>query len=289
KALEEQAALIQELYREKDEEKVVNYAEYVKILHVDLKQAHRQIEYYKVLAEDSQRRASRYQESLTQATKDQIAVSHLEAQKEQLHRELEQHKLIIHKLRSENERAAENFVRLRERDKKALAACEVRLADLVSHACENENVAARTLLNDRGALLNKMEVVYNVVVSEVTPLKRVFKRALQMLQVYQGLFQTLSDPRFTTIGSLPPDLDALMTRARDDLNAYREVHGMFSGVGAAVEDQIREELGGMSESAGGMLKSLHYIKRDVEAFLARLRAEPGAWFIMKAKFGNIWR
>ena len=64
---------------------------------------------------------------------------------------------------------------------------------------------------------------------------------------------------------------------------------MFSGAGGAVKDQIRKELGGMFESAGGMLTSLHYIKRDVEAFLARLRAEPGAWFTMKTKFGSIWR
>ncbi|KAF5849194.1 hypothetical protein GGP41_006104 [Bipolaris sorokiniana] len=142
KALEEQTTLIQELYREKegekDEEKVANYAEYVKILQVDLKQARHQIEYYKVLGENSQRRANRYQESLTQATKGQVAASHLEAQKEQLQRQLAQHKFIFHKLRSENERAAENFARLRDRDKKALAACEVRLADLVSHACEVE-------------------------------------------------------------------------------------------------------------------------------------------------------
>lgn len=312
-ALEEQAILIQELYQEKagenDKEKVANYAEYVQTLQVDLNQAHHQIEYYKVLAEDSQRRAIRYQESLTQATKDQVAVSHVEAQKEQLQRELAEHKFIIHKLQSENKHAAENFERLRERDKKALAACELRLADLVSHACEveteseafsdvftnlidtleNENITARSVLNDRGALLNKMEVLYSVVVSEVAPLKRVFKRALQILQVYQGLFQTLSDPHMTAIGCLPPGLDALMTGASDDLHAYQEIHSMFSGVGAAMEDQIRNELGGMSESAGGMLRSLHYIKRDVEAFLARLRAEPGAWFSMKAKFGNIWR
>ncbi|EUC37703.1 hypothetical protein COCCADRAFT_22678 [Bipolaris zeicola 26-R-13] len=293
-ALEEQAILIQELYQEKagenDKEKVANYAEYVQTLQVDLNQAHHQIEYYKVLAEDSQRRAIRYQESLTQATKDQVAVSHVEAQKEQLQRELAEHKFIIHKLQSENKHAAENFERLRERDKKALAACELRLADLVSHACEveteseafsdvftnlidtleNENITARSVLNDRGALLNKMEVLYSVV-------------------VYQGLFQTLSDPHMTAIGCLPPGLDALMTGASDDLHAYQEIHSMFSGVGAAMEDQIRNELGGMSESAGGMLRSLHYIKRDVEAFLARLRAEPGAWFSIKAKFGNIWR
>ncbi|XP_014551216.1 hypothetical protein COCVIDRAFT_20496 [Bipolaris victoriae FI3] len=293
-ALEEQAILIQELYQEKagenDKEKVANYAEYVQTLQVDLNQAHHQIEYYKVLAEDSQRRAIRYQESLTQATKNQVAVSHVEAQKEQLQRELAEHKFIIHKLQSENKHAAENFERLRERDKKALAACELRLADLVSHACEveteseafsdvftnlidtleNENITARSVLNDRGALLNKMEVLYSVV-------------------VYQGLFQTLSDPHMTAIGCLPPGLDALMTGASDDLHAYQEIHSMFSGVGAAMEDQIRNELGGMSESAGGMLRSLHYIKRDVEAFLARLRAEPGAWFSMKAKFGNIWR
>ncbi|EMD94718.1 hypothetical protein COCC4DRAFT_64364 [Bipolaris maydis ATCC 48331] len=291
KAVEEQATLIQELYLEKEgekeEEKVANYAEYVKTLQVDLKQARHQIEYYKVLAEDSQRRANRYQESLTQATKDQVAASQLEAQNEQLQRELVQHKFTIYKLRSENELAAENFARLRDRDKKALAACEIRLADLVSHACEveteseafsdvftnlidtleNENVVARSLLNDRAALLNKMEVLYSVV----------------------GLFQALSDPHRTTIGSLPPDLDALMTGACDDLHAYREIHGMLSNVGGAAQDQIRKELGGMSESAGGMLTSLHYIKRDVGAFLARLHAEPRAWFTMKAKFGSIWR
>lgn len=158
-----------------------------------------------------------------------------------------------------------------------------------SDTLENENVAARSLFNDRGALLNKMEVLYSVVVSEVAPLKWAFRRVLQMLQLYQGLFQTLSDPHGTAIGSLPPDLNALMTGACDDLHAYQEIHRMFSGDGGAVKDQIRKELGGMFESAGGMLTSLHYIKRDVEAFLARLRAEPGAWFTMKTKFGSIWR
>jgi hypothetical protein len=298
---------LQTLLREKEDE-LDNQPENFKAFKVDLKQAQRQIDYYKGLAEDSQRRADRYQQILTQATKDQLVISEVVAKNKQLQHELVRYELTIRKLQEDNERAAENFARMRDEDKKAMAANDTKLAEMLSHASqieteseafsdvfsnlidtlEIENVTAASLLNDKGALLRKMELLYNVVVSEVTPLKRFFSRAFDVLRVYQKLFQTLSDPYATSIGSLPRDLDALMKGAGEDLHAYHEIHKILSGVGGVTEDQVRTELNGMSKTADGMLTSFCFIKRDVENFLARLRTEPGTWLAMKAKFGGIW-
>ncbi|KAL6157073.1 hypothetical protein ACJQWK_06865 [Exserohilum turcicum] len=280
---------------------------------VDLNQARHQINYYQELSQDSRRRAERYQSSLALATKNQVTASELSAKNDQLlaknehlQRELMNQESTIRQLQDENQRAAEIFASLRAEDVKAMAAIEARLAELESHASvveteseafsevfsnlveklECENTTAASLLNDKGVLLRKMELLYNVVASEISPLNRFFGRAFQMLQIYQNLFQKLSDPCVSGVGSLPQDLDALMEGAGQDIHAYHEMHEIFSYDGGMAEEHIRDELKSMSQSADAMLGSLRFIKRDVEGFLTRLHKEPGTWLAMKARFGG---
>lgn len=305
KTLESANKALQVVLKVKEEE-LADQPEDFKALKVDLKQARMHIDYYKQLAEDSQRRADRYQESLELVTKEQVAVADVAAKNEQLYRELTEHQSMIHKLQNENQRSAEIFTLARAADKKAMAANEAKLAAMLSHASqvenesevlseafsnlietlESDNVTSASLLNNKEVLLRKMEILYNVVVSEAAPLKRFFSRAFHVLQIYQILFRKLSDPYVPAIGSLPAELDVLMKGASEDLHAYHEIHEVLSGPGGAAEDQLRVELNGMSRSADGMLRSLYFVKGDVESFLGRLHAEPGTWLAMKAGFGG---
>lgn len=84
-----------------------------KALKVDLQQAYRQIDYYRDLSEDSQRRAQRYHRDLSLAVKDQIAFNEAIAKIERLQNELGQHQSTIRQLQTENERTAETFAHLR--------------------------------------------------------------------------------------------------------------------------------------------------------------------------------
>ncbi|USP80291.1 hypothetical protein yc1106_07565 [Curvularia clavata] len=277
KTLEAANKALQVALREKEEE-LADQPEDFQALKIDLKQERLQVAYYKQLVEDSQRRAERYQQLLERATQEENTVIELAAKNEQLHCELAQHQAIIRNLQDENQRSAEIFARARAADKEAMAANEAKVAAM--------NVTSASLLNDKGVLLRKMEILYNVIVSEAAPLKRFFGRAFHVLQIYQILFQKLSDPYMTAIGSLPGELDVLMRGASEDLHAYYETHKILSSAGGVAEDQLRVELNGMSCSADGMLKSLYFIKRDVERFLERLHAEPGTWLALKARFGG---
>ncbi|CAG5147856.1 uncharacterized protein ALTATR162_LOCUS2107 [Alternaria atra] len=277
----------------------------LKALKIDLQQARRQIDYYRDLSEDSRRRAQRYQRDLSLAVRDQVAFNEVTAKTERLQNELGQHQSTIQQLQTENERAAKTFAQLRAQDARLMAVNEAQVAAISSHASqiENENEqfnetltalidnleseisSATALVNDKAALLRHTEILHNAIFSEVAPLNRLFSRAFKMLQMYQTLFQSLSNPYASGIASLPLGLDPLMEGAMQDLYVYNEVHNtMCQGSGLAGE-QVRTHLNGISKSASNMLESLHSIRGDVAHFLARLQKEPGTWAAMKARFG----
>ncbi|RAR11993.1 hypothetical protein DDE82_000333 [Stemphylium lycopersici] len=296
---------LQARLKEKEDE-LENQPEEYKTLKVDIQQAQRHIDYYKELAENSQRRAERYQRNLAQSTKEQVTTNEYVAKIERLEKELQCQQATIRQLQDENSCSAEIFASLRAEDAKIIAANEARLAEMLTHASqvetesetfsevysdlveklETENLSAAFLLNDKGLLLRRMEMLYNIIVSEVTPLNRFFVRAFDVLQIYQFLFQALSDPYATGVGSLPRDLDELMASATQDLHAYHELRKAFSDMGGIAEEQVRTELNGISKSADNILTSLYFIKGDVEGFLARLHREPSTWLAMKARFGG---
>ncbi|KAL1800245.1 hypothetical protein ACET3X_000587 [Alternaria dauci] len=276
-----------------------------KALKVDLQQAQRQIDYYRELSEDAQRRAQRYQRDLCLAVKDQVASNEVTAKLERLQNELGQHESTIRQLQTENERMAETFADLRAQDAEMIATNEARIANILSHASqiedENEQFnetfttlidklefeisSAATSVNDKATLLRKMEMLHNAIYSEVAPLHRLFSRALKVLQIYQLLFQSLSDPYTSDIASLPLELDPLLDSAIQDLYVYNEVHRTMCQDSGLAEEHIRTHLNGISKSAKDILQILTSIKGDVANFLARLKKEPGTWAAVKAKFG----
>jgi hypothetical protein len=300
----ENSNLLNKLKVKEDEMK--DLLEDFKVKEVDLQQALRSINYYKGLAEDSQRRAQRYQRNLAVAVKDQVTSDEAIAKIERLQTQLKQHEATILKLQDENRKVAETFDQLRAQDAKAMEENEAKVAAILSHASaveteseqfsetftalidtlESEHSAAAASLNDKTLLLHKTETLHNVIVSEVTPLNRFFDRTFSMLRIYQVLFQTLSDPYATGIAGLPQQLDALMVGAAVDLELYEGVHGVLCGFGGVAEEHVRLQLHGIWKSANSMLSSLQDIKADVASFLGRIQPEPNTWLAMKARFGR---
>ncbi|KAH6872704.1 hypothetical protein BKA58DRAFT_456292 [Alternaria rosae] len=277
-----------------------------KALKVDLQQAHRQIEYYRELAEDSRRRAERYERELSLAVTDQAASDEVIARAERLQKELEQLRCTILQLQAENERAAETFTNLRAHDAAIIAANEAKFATILSHTSEVENeseqfsetfttlihnlesevLSASASLNDKAALVQKTETLYNAIVSEAVPLDRFFSRAFRILNIYQILFQSLSDPNRSSTSSLPLELDPLMEGARQDLYVYEQVHQTMCEEPGLAGERARAHLNGIAKSANEMMQSFNSIKADVAMFLARLNREPGTWAAMRARFGG---
>ncbi|KAF1942968.1 hypothetical protein EJ02DRAFT_344448 [Clathrospora elynae] len=279
------------------EEEIENQPEEFKALKVDLQQAQRSIDYYRELVEDAHRRAERYQRNLQNAVKDQTASDEAAAKIERLQTELDQHQIAILKLQIENRKAAEIFDQLREQDAKVMADNSAKLAvvetesELFSETLtalidtlETEHSSAAAAINDKSALLHKTEKLYNVIVSEVTPLNRFFSRTYEILAIYQALFQSLSDPHVLDIVSLPQQLDKLMDGASQDLDNYQGVHGLMLGDAGVAEEQVRLQLSGMALSAGDIFSSLQCIEGDVSGFLGRLHREPNTWLAMKTRF-----
>jgi len=290
--------------REKEQE-IEDQPAAFKTLKVDLQQAHRTIEFHKEIADDATRRAKRAELNLNKAVRDLIASDELSAKIVRLQRELEQHQSTVRGLREDNQRAAEIFEALRAEDAKIIAAKDAELAATLSHSSqveteseqfnetfttlieslETENCSSTALLNDKTLLLKKMETLYSVVVSEITPLNHFYARAFDMLQIFQALFKTLSNPDPSAIATLPQDLDALMTAARQDLTYYQEISNSMSGAGSLAEQEVRMQLRGIYASAKGMLMVYSVIKADIERFIGRLPSEPSTWASMKAKLG----
>jgi hypothetical protein len=295
---------LQAKLREKESEIDDQPADF-KALKVDLQQAHRQIEYYRELSEDSRRRAERYQTELSLAVTDQAAANEAIARAERLEKELDQHQCTVRQLLAENERAAETFANLRAHDATLIAANEAKFAAILSHTSEVENeseqfsetfttlihdleseiLSASASLNDKAALAHRTETLYNAIVSEVAPLDRFFSRAFRMLHVYEILFRSLSNPSASSIASLPLELDPLMEEASQDLYVYGEVHRTVCEDAGVAGEQIRTHLNGISKSANDMMESFGSVKADVATFLARLKKDPSTWAAMKAKFG----
>jgi hypothetical protein len=276
-----------------------------KALQIDLQQAHRSIDYYKELAEDAERRAKRYQRNLANAVRVQTAADGAAAKIERLQQQVEQQQATISSLQTENFDAAVLFDELRAHDAQIMATNEAKLAEALSHTStveseselfsetftslidtlESEHSSAAASLNTKTALIRQQETFYNIVVSEVTPLSRFFARACSVLQIYQVLFQTLSDPEASGITSLPPQLDALIADASDDLEQYEGVHAAVSEVGGVPEERVRSQLVDLAHSTSDMLTRFQCIKRDVHAFLQRVHTKPSAWSVLKEKFG----
>ena len=277
-----------------------------KALRVDLQQAHRQIEYYRELAEDSQRRAQRYERELALAVTDQAASDEIIARADRLQKELEQLQCTNVQLQAENERAAETFTNLRAHDAAIIAANEAKFAKILSHTSEVENeseqfsetfttlihdlesevLSASASLNDKAALVQKTETLYNAIVSEAAPLDRFFSRAFRILNIYQILFRSLSDPAHSSTPSLPLELDPLMEGASQDLYVYEQVHRTMCEDPGLAGERARTYLNGISKSANEMMQSFNSIKADVAMFLTRLKKEPCSWVAMRAKFGG---
>ncbi|CAA9961005.1 hypothetical protein PTMSG1_04389 [Pyrenophora teres f. maculata] len=290
--------------KEKEQEIEDQPAEF-KALKVDLQMAHRMIEFQKEIAEDSTRRAKRAEQNFDKAAKDLIASGELAAKIVRLQRELEQQQSTIRNLQEQNQHAAEVFQALRAQDAETIAAKDAELADMLSHSSqveteseqfnetfttlieslETENCSSAALLNDKSLLLNKMETLYNVVVGEMTPLNNFYARALDMLQIFHGLFQTLSNPNPAAMATLPQDLDALMATAHQDLSYYQDLYTSLSGTGSVAEQEVRTQLHSIFTSANAMLLVFSVIKVDAERFLGRLPSEPSTWASMKAKLG----
>ncbi|KAF1829483.1 hypothetical protein BDW02DRAFT_573936 [Decorospora gaudefroyi] len=288
----ENASLFNKL-KEKETEIEDQPAEF-KALKVDLQQAHRSIDCYKLLADDSQRRAERYQHKLAVAIKDQVDSDALRTKVDRLQTELEQHQTTILRLQDENRKTAEMFDSLQTK----LVAVQAQASVVESESeefsetfaalidtLERENSSVAASLNNKTMLLQKTETLYNMVASEVTPLNSFCNRAVQMLRIYQGLFQHLSDTRAMDIADLPQKLDDLIAGAVVDLHLYEGIHDTLSGPGGVAEEKVRMELNGIFTSAGEMLGSFNRIKADVVTFLERLHSEPTTWFAMRAKFG----
>jgi chromosome segregation ATPase len=265
------------------EAEIENQPAEFKALKVDLQQAHRHIDYYKELAEDSQRRAERYQRSLSNAVRDQIASEEAAAKISRLQTQLQQHQATILTLQEENRRAAETFDQLRTQDAQAMAANAAKLAEALSHASTVESESEQ-FSETFTTLIENLESEHNVIVSEVTPLNNFFRRAFSMLQIYQVLFQTLSDPSAPGIPVLPSQLESLMSAAALDLELYESVHSALREAEGVAQEQVREQLQGISGSAAEMLSSFGFIKGNVQMFLARLRRGPGTWAALKATF-----
>ncbi|EDU43563.1 PspA-IM30 domain containing protein [Pyrenophora tritici-repentis] len=274
-------------------------------LKVDLQVAHRMIEFQKEISEVSTRRAKRAEQNFNKAARDQIASDELAAKIVRLQREIEQQQSTIRNLQEENQRAAEVFEALRAQDAETIVAKDAELADMLSHSSqveteseqfnetfttlidslETENCSSAALLNDKTLLLNKMETLYDVVVGEITPLDNFYARTLDMLQIFQGLFQTLSNPNPAAMATLPQDLDSLMTTASQDLSYYQDLYTSLSGTGSVAEQEVCRKLHSIFTSANAMLMVFSVIKVDAERFLGRLSSEPSTWASMKAKLG----
>jgi hypothetical protein len=268
----------------------------IESLKMDLQQAHRDIAFYKDLAQN----AERYLRKLDSTVQAQVASDKAAATIERLQAHVEYQQTIIARLQSENFKQAQLFDQLHggdmqvmaENNRKAAAALQesswveyeseqvTEVYDGLIDTIETSHADTTALLNTRTALLHHQETLYSGVVSEVTPLTRFFTRAFAVLQIYQVLFQTLSDPESSGFTSLPPQIDTLLSNAAEDLEQYVIVHAALSGI---PEERVRNQLHELSGSANGMLSSFRYINRDVHPFLQRVKSNPIVRAALKAK------
>jgi chromosome segregation ATPase len=269
-------------------------------LKTDLSQAHRNIEFYKNLAHNAERRALRYQRNFDSAVQVQIASDVAAAKIERLEAQIAYQQIIITRLQDENFQQAQLFDQLRDQDQQAMAENDQKAHAALQEASwveteseqasevyddlidtiESDHADTTALLNTRTALLHQQMSLYSGIASEVTPLQRFFTRAFEVLQIYQILFQTLSDPEASGIASLPPQLDTLLSSAAGDLEGYVVVHAALPGI---AEERVRNQLHELSGSATEMLSSFRCIKRDVHTFLQRVKSDPIIRAALKAK------
>jgi myosin heavy subunit len=289
-----------DLLKEKEVE-IENQPEEFKALKVDLQLASRQIQYYKEIAERATERLDRQKRKHTQDIRihTQHAATEASHKISDLQTQLTTQQKAYLELFEQNRTAAETHTQQRAHDDKHMEEVLARLAALeiesetmydsynaLIDTLEAENASTSASVNAKAMLLASRENLYNVLVSEITPLNRFFARTYEALRIYQTLFQAPSDPHSADIHGLLLQLDELMEGAKRDLEVYHGVNGALVEVHGLAEEQVMVQMCGLGVSARATYEGLLCVRDDVRRVWGMLESEPNTWLVKKWSFGG---
>lgn len=275
--------------------KIAIQMEEYKALECDTQQANRQIEFYKKIADDATIHEERAQRNMSAAMKNQINSQESTMRIKKLEAELEDLKTTHRALLKINLDMADLNTRRHEQMQVALDEKAKQITKLTSRVSEiemqsdkiskayddlidtleKEHTSTATTSNGKAMLLRRYENLCSAILSEITPLTQFSRHAFDMLDIYQSLFRSLSNPDSKPIASLPDSLDDIMTAAAHNLHIYQEAQ-RSAGPLQVPNEEIRRQTHLLAAHAGLMYNSLDVIKDDVTTFLDRLRNAPDA-------------
>lgn len=268
-------------------------------LAIELQQATRRFEIFKELAENANKRADRYQTKMEEALRNQTAADSVSANLNILQNQIRHQEIAHEKLLREHNAAAEATEQQRERYQHAfntqqahlqsnidekdtqLTAAREEISRIETEALaisdahtslidtlEVDHASVSAAVNTKTMQLRQTAMLHDALHASLTPLNAFFGRAVEILDVYQTLFQKLSNPTCPMPPCLPRSLSSTMQLAADDLLAYQCVKKV------ARVDGTGDQLEAMAAKAGLMFEYLDVIQNDATKFLGRQHVQP---------------
>jgi len=270
-------------------------------LSMELQQATRRIQLFKEVAEDANKRVERYEAKMKEALSKQAAADYVSASMEILEAQVRSQQLAYQKLVQQQNEAAEATKQQRARyqhafnalqstindkdtqleaarheiariESEALAISDAHTSLIDTLEADHANVSAA--VNTKTIRLHKTTMMHEALQSSVAPLDDFFRRAVQILDVYQALFRNLSNPACSVPAALPRSLESSMQLAANDLLAYQRITTSAEAGNHAPHGRVGEQLEAIASNAGLMYEYLDVIQNDVTKFLGRQHAKP---------------
>ena len=289
---------------------------------VDLKQAEHHVQFYKNLMTAAEERADKYQQRWQEAIVQQTAAGEKEKKILRLEEEVVDCQATITKLVQDNRSMTDIFEALRAKDLQALENKDMKLMEMEKAICETEGRYKKledeserfeetytdileqmdTETSNCADAINKSALKLDyaesamrshdklrmATVSELQPLRRFYERCFDVLLIHQRLFKQLFSIERQEVSYVPDALQANLTSATSELEAYRVMRDAMHSEGLEC-DEVRDQLTALATSANLMHDSLGDITGDVIRFVTQLDKRPDLLTVMRFKFGKMVR
>lgn len=287
-----------------------------KAMNVDLQQSQHQIDYYKGLADNAQIRAERYQRKFAEAFKLQTTADDDARKIQRLERDLIDREAAIYKLIVENRATTDLYEAQHEEHLRIIEEKNHKITAMINHynqleaetaeaiedhvkvsevhdslidTLEQDSMTTVEAFNLNSAkLLNRLDLsdqVHSTIASELALLHSFYEHTFSILDIYQFIFQNLSDPTSRIIPSIPKSLDEIMDAANDKLYSWQHVSADLHAHNS-VQGEVLCQVDDMVNVAARIYTSLESIKDFVSGFLDRLRSDPDALTTTKGLVGG---
>ncbi|ORY09842.1 hypothetical protein BCR34DRAFT_589045 [Clohesyomyces aquaticus] len=289
-------------------------------LQSDNKGLQNKVDFYKKLKDDAEGYSERLQRRLDAALQNRTGLEQKNSKIAELEQENKELRDDVFKLNFKIQEHKSKAEAVQSEANKAAQEKQAELLQVAQDLAEKDSTA-RTIANEKGTIeeeyksllsnlgrenvecveavnrmsnhIRCMERLQIRAFTEAKILNRYYQGCLDIVHIYQCIFQQLFSPVEMEVTWLPNDLQKALQAADQECEQYKVIHEAFECEGLQHGD-VHRELAGMAFSAERLQRSLGTIAGDVGDFLNALEKTPDLFSVLRGKLGvalkrSLWR